>query len=50
MPKRARKAIFLAKGNGLIVTVVQRKDRDLRGTMMLLTTVNSKAKDMTALG
>ena len=51
MPKRARKAIVLAKGNGLTVTVVQRKeDRDLRGTMTLLTTVtcNSKAKDTSA--
>ena len=50
MPKTARKAIVLAKGNGLTVTVVQRKDRDLRGTMTLLTTVtcNSKAKDTSA--
>ena len=51
MPKRARKAIVLAKGNGLTVTIVQRKeDRDLRGTMTLLTTVtcNSKAKDTSA--
>ena len=50
MPKRDRKAIILAKGNGLRVTVVQRRDRDLRGTMTLLTTVtcNSKAKDMSA--
>ena len=50
MPKRPRKAIVLAKGNGLTVTVVQRKDRHLRGTMMLLTTVtcNSKAKDTSA--
>ena len=46
MPKRARKAIVL--GNGLMVTVIQRKDRNLRGTMTLLTTVtcNSKAKDI----
>ena len=50
MPKRARKAIVLVKGNGLTVAVVQRRDRDLRGTMKLLTTVtcNSKAKDMSA--
>ena len=50
MPKRARKAIVLAKGNGLTVTVVQREDRDLREMMTLLTTVtcNSKAKDMSA--
>ena len=51
MPKRARKAIVLAKGNELTVTIVQRKeDRDLRGTMTLLTTVtcNSKAKDTSA--
>ena len=51
MPKRARKAIVLAKGNGLTVTIVQRKeDRDLRGTMTLMTTVtcNSKAKDTSA--
>ena len=50
MPKRARKALALAKGNGLTVTVVQRKDRHLRGTMTLLTTVacNSKAKDTSA--
>ena len=50
MPKRARKAIVLAKGNGLTVTVVQRKDRDLRRTMTLMTTVtcNSKAKDTSA--
>ena len=50
MPKRARKVIVRAKGNGLTVTVVQRRDRDLRGTMTLLTTVtcNSKAKDTSA--
>ena len=50
MPKRARKAIVLAKGNGLTVTVVEQKDRDLWGMMTLLTTVicNSKAEDMSA--
>ena len=50
MPKRARKAIVLAKGNGLTVTVVERKDRDLWGMMMLLTTVtcNSKVKVVNA--
>ena len=39
-------------GNGLTLTVVQQKDRDLWGTMALLTTVtcNSKAKDMSASG
>ena len=48
LPKRARKAIVLAKGNGLTVTIVQRKD--LRGKMTLLTTAtcNSKAKDTSA--
>ena len=50
MSKMARKTIVLAKGNGLTVTVVEQKDRDLWGMMTLLTTVtcNSKAKDMSA--
>ena len=50
MTKRTRKAIVLAKGNGLTVTVVERKDHDLWGMMTLLITVtcNSKAKVMNA--